>query len=121
MVEVRDVTLGKGSYHFDFNTLQQWIGSHEEMRLSMLGVDYSSLVADEAEAGRSQAMALPVVSGRVDQLFASLASKGEESREELWKLVQRYLKLSPLELQACALTTLEHSHQLAGAQPLSAS
>lgn len=85
----------------------------------MLGADYASLVADEVEAGRSQAIALPIVSGRVDQLFASLASKGEESREELWKLVQRYLKLSPPELQACALTTLEHSHQLAGAQPLS--
>lgn len=118
-LKVRDVTLGKGSYHFDFNTLEQWIGSHEEMLLVMLGADYASLIADEVEAGRSQAMALPIVSGRVDQLFASLASKGEESREELWKLVQRYLKLSLPEFQACALTTLEHSHQLASAQPLS--
>lgn len=119
-LKVRDVSIGKSSFHFDFNTLEQWIGRHEEMLLTMLGTDYSSLVADEVEAGRSQALELSTVSGRVDRLFGSLAAKGEESRADLWKLVDRYLKLSPLELQSCALTTLEQSHQLAGSQPLSA-
>lgn len=119
-LKVRDVSIGKSSFHFDFNTLEHWIGRHEEMLLTMLGTDYSSLVADEVEAGRSQALELSTVSGRVDRLFGSLAAKGEESRADLWKLVDRYLKLSPLELQSCALTTLEQSHQLAGSQPLSA-
>ncbi|NYS40847.1 hypothetical protein F2S88_10160 [Pseudomonas syringae pv. actinidiae] len=119
-LKVRDISIGKASFHFDFNILEQWVGKHEEMLLMMLGTDYSSLVADEAEAGRSQTLELPTVAGRVDRLFASLAAKGEESRADLWRLIDRYLKLPALELQSCALTTLEQSHQLAGAQPLSA-
>lgn len=118
-LKVRDVNLSGGSYQFEFQELERWIDDHEAMLLTMLGTDYVTLVADELDANRGEVMKLPAVAARVDRLFAELVSQGEESRSILWPLVLRYLALPRIELQACALTVLETSHQRADAQTLS--
>ncbi|WP_449104360.1 KAP family P-loop NTPase fold protein [Pseudomonas veronii] len=118
-LKVRDVNFGTTPYHFSFSQLEEWLLSHEEMLLGMLGADYGSLLAAEVEAGRGTDINLAVAARRVDSLFAGLAQAGEESRAVLWRLVSQYLPLPSSELQGCALTVLEQSQKLAGTQPLS--
>lgn len=118
-LKVRDVNIGASSYHFNFNQLETWLSSHEEMLLGVLGADYISLLAAEVEAGRGGEIDLVSAASRVDGLFADLAQLGEESRSELWKLVRQYLALPSNELKGCALRVLEQSQTLASAQPLS--
>jgi len=118
-LKVRDVNFGATPYHFSFSQLEDWLVSHEEMLLDMLGADYASLLAAEVEAGRGTDIDLVLAARRVDGLFAGLAQAGEESRAVLWRLVSQYLPLPSSELQGSALTVLEQSQKLAGSKPLS--
>lgn len=55
-LKVRDVNFGTTPYHFSFSQLEEWLVSHEEMLLGMLGADYASLLAAEVEVGRGTDM-----------------------------------------------------------------
>jgi hypothetical protein len=118
-LKVRDVNYETTPYHFSFSQIEEWLVSHEEMLLGMLGDDYASLLAAEVEAGRGAGIELNVAARRIDGLFAGLAQAGEESRTMLWRLVNQYLHLPSSELQGCALTALEQFQKLAGTQSLS--
>lgn len=118
-LKVRDVTTAAGAYHFGFKQLEQWMDQYQGMLLDMLGDDYASLLASEVSSGRGSAIDLQAAASRVDQVFAALASGGQESRETLWPLVVELVSSPSLELQGCALTTLELSHHLASAHELS--
>lgn len=118
-LKVRDLNAGNSSYNFGFGQLEEWIKSHEDMLLSMLGDDYPLLLAAEVEAGRGADIDLAAATRRIDRLFAGLAQAGEQSRSVLWPLVKQYLALPIVELQGCALNLLEQSQQFADTKPLS--
>lgn len=118
-LKVRDVATSSGGYHFGFGQLERWITEYPDMLLEMLGDEYVSLLASEVASGRGGNIDLPTAAGRVDQVFEALANVGQESRETLWHLVVDLILLPALELQGCALTSLERYHHLASASELS--
>ncbi|ANI60480.1 KAP family P-loop NTPase fold protein [Pseudomonas sp. GR 6-02] len=118
-LHTRSITVDGIAHSFPFSLLEEWIVSNEEMLLHTLGTDYATLLAVEVEAGRAAEINIPRAALRIGKLFEQMALAGEESRAELWPLVERYLSLTENDLKACAFTVLEQHHNLMSHQVLS--
>ncbi|MEI2830507.1 KAP family P-loop NTPase fold protein [Pseudomonas mosselii] len=111
-LEERSITVGGKAYSFPFSTLESWISDHETMLMKALGTEYLNLLGNEVESGRSQEIDMERVVPRVTELFETLAQAGEESREDLWELVESYLMLPDGTLRSCAFAVIEQHQKL---------
>lgn len=115
----RSVTIGSRTTQLPFDELETWLADQDMSLVIGLGLDYVGALATELEKDDPAEFNVGDAVARVRKIFDYLMGKGEESREELWDPLARYVSLPEVVAVRNAWEVVVNNHRDANDDDLS--